>query len=82
MFGADVFSSHWLCGALEPMDQGAAWYYGGLPGFEDADYLLVPLCPVVQDVQRQILETIEERGDAISVTEIRRTELYILYQLG
>jgi hypothetical protein len=33
-------------------------------------------------VQRQILEMIEESGDAISVTEIRRTELYILYQLG
>ena len=82
LFAADVFSSHWLFGALEPMDQGAPWYYGGLPGIEDADYLLVPLCPVVQEVQRQILETIEERGDAISMTEIRRTELYILYQLG
>jgi hypothetical protein len=82
LFAADVFSSHWLFGALEPMDQGAPWYYGGLPGIEDADYLLVPLCPVVQEVQRQILETIEERGDAISMTEIRCTELYILYQLG
>ena len=82
LFAADVFSSHWLFGALEPMDQGAPWYYGGLPGIEDADYLLVPLCPVDQKIQHQILGAIKERGDAISVTEIRRTELYILYQLG
>ena len=25
LFAADVFSSHWLFGALEPMDKGASW---------------------------------------------------------
>ena len=32
LFAADIFSSHWLFGALVPMDQGAPWYYGGVPG--------------------------------------------------
>jgi len=82
LFAADIFSSHWLFGALEPMEQGAPWYYGGLPGIEDADYLLVPLCPIAQDVQRQILEAIEAREPAMGLTEIRRTGLYILYEIS
>lgn len=82
VFAADIFSSYWLFGALEPMDQGAPWYYGGLPGMADADYLLVPLCPVVQDVRAMILRTIEGLNQPVAATEIRRTELYILYELG
>lgn len=82
LFAADLFSSHWLFGDLEPIEQGAPWYYGGLPGIEDADYLLVPLCPVAQDLQALILTAFEEREVQIEATEIRRTELYILYELG
>jgi len=80
LFAADIFSSHLLFGALEPMDQGSPWYYGGLPGIEDADYLMLPLCPVAQDVQAQILEEVEASG--IEAAEIRRTELYILYAIN
>lgn len=84
LFAADLFSSHWLFGDLEPMDQGAPWYYGGVPGLKDADYLLVPLCPVAQDVQAQILEIIEGlvEVDKVAVSEIRRTPLYVLYALS
>ena len=80
LFAADLFSSHWLFGPLEPLENGAPWYYGGLPGIESADYLLVPLCPVAPDIRAQILETIERRG--LPFTEIRRTPLYILYAPG
>ena len=82
LFAADLFSSYWLFGALEPLEQGAPWYYGGLPGIQDADYLLVPLCPVAQDLQVLILEEFEALEVKIEATEIRRTELYILYALG
>ena len=82
LFAADIFSSHWLFGDLEPLAQGAPWYYGGLPGIQDADYLLVPLCPVLQDVQKQILEDIEGQVPAMGLTEIRRTGLYILYEIS
>ena len=83
LFAADIFSSHWLFGDLEPMDQGAPWYYGGVPGLKDADYLLLPLCPVAQDVQAQVLEVIEGliEVEKISVSEMRKTELYVLYEV-
>ncbi len=77
LFAADLFSSHWLFGDLRPLIGGAPWYYGGLPGIESADYLLVPLCPVIPELRRRILEQIEERG--LAFREIRRTPLYILY---
>ncbi len=77
IFTADLFSSHWLFGDFKPLKGGAPWYYGGLPGLGAADYVLVPLCPIIPEVRRQILETIEE--NEIGLTEIRRTSLYILY---
>lgn len=81
LFAADIFSSHWLFGELEPLQGGAPWYYGGLPGWDDADYLLIPLCPVVPDVRARILTVIEEQG-AEGLVEIRRTPLYVLYSKG
>ncbi len=79
IFAADLFSSHWLFGDFKPLKGGAPWYYGGLPGIGSADYVLVPLCPIIPEIRKQILETIEEMG--ITLTEIRRTSLYILYTL-
>ncbi len=81
VFVADLFSSLWLFGDLRPLDHGAPWYYGGLPGYDSADYLLLPLCPVTQDVQHDILEAITARGTD-DLTEIRRTPLYILFSKG
>ena len=79
LFAADLISSHWLYGSLLPLNGGAPWYYGGLPGFESADYLLVPLCPISTEVRKQILEIIAERNDT-TLNEIRRTPLYILLE--
>ncbi|MBS9715895.1 hypothetical protein ACFFUT_01965 [Pseudohalocynthiibacter aestuariivivens] len=79
LFAADLISSHWLYGSLLPLIGGAPWYYGGLPGFESADYLLVPLCPISTEVRKQILEIIAERNDT-TLNEIRRTPLYILLE--
>ncbi|KPU83912.1 hypothetical protein JI58_06795 [Marinosulfonomonas sp. PRT-SC04] len=81
LFVADVFSSHWLFNDLEPLPQGAPWYYGGLSGFDAADYLLVPLCPAVPGIRKQVLEEIAARDD-ISLTEIRRTGLYVLLEIA
>jgi len=78
IFAADLFSSHWLFGSSVPLKGGSPWYYGGLPGLENADYLLVPLCPIVADLRRQILADIEEAG--LEFNEIRRTPLYILFE--
>lgn len=80
IFAADVFSSHWLFNGGVPLVEGAPWYYGGLPGFDSADYLLVPLCPGLPPVQKSILELIDERG--VTLREVRRTPLYILFSIS
>ncbi len=82
VFAADLFSSYWLFSDLEPMEGGAPWYYGGVPGLKDADYVLVPICPVAQDVQVQIFEILDGLVDTgkIELEEIRRTDLYILFE--
>ncbi len=79
LFVADLFMGHWMFGSLQRLEHGAPWYYGGLPGIESADYLLVPLCPTSEAVRKQILAQITEAG--IGVTELRRAPLYILYAL-
>ena len=82
LFATDVITSYWMFSDLEPLDQGAPWYYGGVPGLEDADYVMVPLCPVVQRVQSQVIDAVSELIEAgeLELTEIRRTELYVLYE--
>lgn len=81
IFAADLFSSFWLFGDLRPLEKGAPWYYGGLPGFDSADYVLVPLCPVSLKIRKQILDEINARDDIV-LTEVRRTPLYILLKKG
>ena len=82
LFATDVITGYWMFSDLEPLDQGAPWYYGGVPGLEDADYVMVPLCPVVQSVQSQVIDAVDELIEAgeLELTEIRRTELYVLYE--
>jgi hypothetical protein len=81
VFVADLFPSVlWLYGAFAPLVDGAPWYYGGLPGYEKARYLLVPRCPVVQEVQTRILNAITERGTE-NLKELRRNALYTLYEI-
>ncbi len=75
---ADLLSAFWLYGAFEPLPGASPWYYGGLPGWEAADYLLVPLCPMAAPVRKMILEEVTRR--ATPLTEVRRNQMYILYQ--
>jgi hypothetical protein len=80
IFIADIFSSHWLYGDLKPLINGAPWYYGGLPGFDSADYVLVPQCPASPEARKQILDDIMAL-EGVTVEEIRRTPLYILMDI-
>ncbi len=79
ILAADVLSSHWLFGDLGRLSGGAPWYYGGLPGIENADYLLVPLCPASLGIRKQMLEAVAQRGTEVS--EAHRAPLYILYEI-
>ncbi|MAM62513.1 hypothetical protein [Maritimibacter sp. UBA3975] len=76
-FIADILNGFWLYGAFEPLPDNAPWYYGGLTGLANADYVVVPLCPLSLTVRHQILGELEEAGTALD--EVARTEQFILY---
>jgi len=77
IFPADILSSFWLYGASDPLPGASPWYYGGLPGWDAADYLLVPLCPLSTKVRKLILDEVTETG--VTLTEVRRNDLFVLY---
>lgn len=96
-FVADILNGFWLFGAFEPLQGNAPWYYGGLSGLTNADYLVVPLCPLSTSVRKQVLDEIQglparegEDGDDIpavagadlDLVEVARNELFILYEIG
>lgn len=74
----DFYSSFWMFGDFEPVPRGAPWYYGGLPGIENADYILVPVCPIGDKLRTLMLSALGEAG--YRLTEVRRTPVYILVQ--
>ncbi len=80
VFMADILNGLWMFGGTEPLRNGAPWYYGGLPGIEDAAYVLIPLCPVIKAVRQEVLADLEAAD--LPLTEVRRTPLYILLAKG
>lgn len=78
IYFADLFNSIWLYGDFRTLEGGAPWYYGGLPGWEDADYLAVPLCPAASKVRRMVLEALEARG--VELREVWRSETLVLLE--
>ncbi len=81
LFSADLLSSYWLYADLEPLKGGAPWYYGELSGIQNADYLLVPACPLSADTRKKILDEVSGQDWIDEVKEARRTPYYTLYSL-
>ncbi|MCK8464895.1 hypothetical protein MUY35_13635 [Aliiroseovarius sp. S1339] len=81
LFSADLLSSYWLYADLTPLKGGAPWYYGDLSGIENADYLLVPNCPLSADTRKKILDEVSGQDWIDQVVEARRTPYYTLYSL-
>ena len=73
---ADLFSALWLYGDFQPVRGGAPWYYAGTPGLDQADFVLVPLCPTNLAHRREILGAIEAAGWRLD--EVMRSETFIL----
>ncbi|WP_081534545.1 hypothetical protein [Rhodovulum sp. P5] len=76
IFVADLLNGYWLYGGGVPLPGGAPWYYGGLPGLEGAEFVLVPQCAARPDVRALILTELEDAG--IVLSEADRTDDYIL----
>lgn len=75
LFVMDVLNPYWLYGAHPPLAGGAPWYYGGLAGYEDADFVLSLTCPTFTPVRDVIAAELSE----VELTEVARTPLYTLY---
>ncbi|WP_263722090.1 hypothetical protein [Defluviimonas sp. WL0075] len=75
---ADLYGAFWLYGDLAPVRGAAPWYYGKVSGLAQADYLLVPLCPVSGTARHAFLDDMEKQG--WTATEVLRTPLYILME--
>ncbi|MCP5086824.1 MAG: hypothetical protein GY952_08495 [Rhodobacteraceae bacterium] len=73
----DWVNAVWLFSKIEPLAHGAPWYYGGNPGFENADYLIVPLCPMGLPIRRIILEQVATDPN-LKFGEVFRDDLFIL----
>ncbi len=78
---ADWVNALWLFSKTEPLQGGAPWYYGGTTGFENAQYLIVPKCPMGQAVRDLILTAIEN-ADGLQPTFVDETPLFLLYEMG
>lgn len=74
---ADWVNALWMFSAVKPLPQGAPWYYGGAPGFQNADFLVVPMCPMGPFVRRIILQEITA-DTSLQFEEIERNDLFIL----
>ncbi len=75
----DWVSGLWMFSHLAPLPGGAPWYYGGTPGFANADYLVVPLCPMDEHVRAEMLKQIA-LDPALDFTEVARNDLFILLE--
>lgn len=78
ILGTDLYSAYWMFGDFKPVKGAAPWYYGGLPGVENADYVVVPVCPMAFSLRSNMLKSFEEGG--WTLRELRRTPLYILVE--
>ncbi len=83
IFAADLLNASWLYGASEPLKHGSPWYYGGLPGYRFADYLLVPLCAQSTFVRKLVLGAVSAHVEAgkSNLTEAYRNAQYVLYEV-
>ncbi len=78
IMGTDLFSLYWAFGDFKPVKGAAPWYYGGLSGVANADYIVIPTCPMAPSIRAGMLRDLNKQG--WTLTEVRRTPLYILAQ--
>ena len=78
VLAADLLGAFWLYGDFKPVEGSAPWYYAGASGIENADYVLVPICPTGRSQRKAILKGIDAAGWGLE--EVRRTALYILFR--
>jgi hypothetical protein len=79
LYVTDINSPTWMFGPFRPTLKSAPWNYGGAPGISDADYVLIPLCPITTKLRSHTLKAMEERG--VAMHEVYRSKLMILMKV-
>jgi hypothetical protein len=79
VFVADTFSNLWLFGETVPVPGASPWYYGLNQAYRNADFLLVPLCPVTPAARSQVLAELPNSG--VNVQEVMRNDLFVLLRV-
>ncbi|MEM9854981.1 MAG: hypothetical protein AAF841_11105 [Pseudomonadota bacterium] len=77
IFTMDILNPYWLYGDHRALDGGTPWYYGDLAGLADAQFVLLPSCPLRMRVRDLIAEELAE----VPMTEVARTPMYRLFRL-
>ena len=77
---ADNLIAFWLFGPWEPPQGSAPWYYGGMPGLSNADYVLIPKCGFLTSVRGIMIDDLKASG--ADFTLVRDNDLYALFRVG
>lgn len=75
VLATDLFTLFWMFGDFRPVEGAAPWYYGGTPGVDNADLIVVPLCPIAKNVRAEMLKALAASGRTLTV--VRRTPVYV-----
>jgi hypothetical protein len=76
---ADIASMIWMLGDFTPLNGEAPWYYSAAPGLENADALVVPLCPMSPAHRAVALRTIEE--SSVDLSGPMRSDLMLVFRI-
>ena len=66
-----------MFGPFDTLEGGAPWYYGGLTGLENADYVLIPKCSFVARVRGIMVEDLQTANATYDL--VRDNALYALF---
>lgn len=77
IFTTDILVGFWMFGPFAAPENSAPWYYGGLSGLENSDYVLIPKCGFVNRVRGIMIDDLAA-SDA-EFTLVRDNALYAMF---
>lgn len=78
-FVTDLSTVIWMEGGFAPLKGGAPWYYSGAPGIENADAIVIPLCPIDTRAQANALDVLEKAN--LVLEPVIRDEVMWVYKI-
>ena len=80
VFLADLVNIIPLISDLRMLKGGAPWYYGGDPGFDDADYVILPKCPLSVEARAKAMDALE--ASELQLELVEETPLMFLFAVN